>query len=154
MEGRNWGSFVAHVTKWHLNPSPMDVYLPPSLPTHPSILCRSGWRENTTSTSSSRPRPWCTRQVLCLRWLNAWVDGCACVGDFCFWIALTPVFHHRIQPNHTPKQQQVTTTKGEELLVDSPAKLPPTSERENIMEPYVKVEMLAPTTYTVSRACM
>jgi GTP-binding protein LepA len=43
---------------------------------------------------------------------------------------------------------QVITTKGEELLVDTPSKLPPATERESILEPYVKVEMLSPTEYT------
>lgn len=54
-------------------------------------------------------------------------------------------------PTHTSflSLLQVITTKGEEMLVDSPAKLPPASDRQCIMEPYVKVEMLAPTTYTV-----
>lgn len=44
---------------------------------------------------------------------------------------------------------KVITTKGEELLVDTPAKLPGVSERQSILEPYVKVEMLTPTSYTV-----
>lgn len=43
---------------------------------------------------------------------------------------------------------QVITTKGEELMVDTPSKLPAATERESILEPYVRVEMLSPTEYT------
>lgn len=43
---------------------------------------------------------------------------------------------------------KVMTTKGEEILVDTPSKLPGASERDSILEPYVKIEMLAPTLYT------
>jgi len=43
---------------------------------------------------------------------------------------------------------KVITNKDEELLVDTPAKLPPATERKEIQEPYVRVEMLSPTDYT------
>jgi GTP-binding protein LepA len=43
---------------------------------------------------------------------------------------------------------QVITTKDEELLIDTPSKLPSPTERKSIEEPYVRVEMLAPTDYT------
>lgn len=42
---------------------------------------------------------------------------------------------------------QVTTLKGEVLLIDNPSTLPGPQEREKIEEPYVKVDMITPETY-------
>lgn len=39
---------------------------------------------------------------------------------------------------------QVTTNKGEVLLIDNPSTLPAPNEREKIEEPYVKVDMITP----------
>lgn len=45
---------------------------------------------------------------------------------------------------------KVLTNRDEEISIDTPAKLPPATERKAIYEPYVRVEMLAPTDYTGS----
>jgi GTP-binding protein LepA len=42
---------------------------------------------------------------------------------------------------------QVTTNKGEVLLIDNPSTLPSPNEREKIEEPYVKVDMITPEEY-------
>ncbi len=42
---------------------------------------------------------------------------------------------------------QVTTNKGEVLLIDNPSRLPGPNDREKIEEPYVKVEMITPEVY-------
>jgi len=42
---------------------------------------------------------------------------------------------------------QVTTIKGEVLLIDNPSRLPGPNDREKIEEPYVKVEMITPEVY-------
>jgi translation elongation factor EF-4 len=63
----------------------------------------------------------------------------------------TRCFASFTHPSNPTPPHQVITNKGEEILVDTPAKLPSASERQSIMEPYVKVEMLAPTTYTVGK---
>lgn len=43
---------------------------------------------------------------------------------------------------------KVITTKDEELMVDTPSKLPSPSERKSLLEPYCKLEMIAPTEFT------
>ncbi len=42
---------------------------------------------------------------------------------------------------------QVTTNKGEVLMIDNPSRLPGPNDREKIEEPYVKVEMITPEVY-------
>jgi GTP-binding protein LepA len=42
---------------------------------------------------------------------------------------------------------QVTTIKGEILMIDNPSHLPEPQHREKIEEPYVRVEMITPETY-------
>jgi GTP-binding protein LepA len=43
---------------------------------------------------------------------------------------------------------RVTTIKGEILLIDNPSKLPDPLQRELMEEPYVKLEIMTPPTYT------
>lgn len=45
---------------------------------------------------------------------------------------------------------QVTTQKGEVIMVDNPSHLPEPNHREKIEEPYVRVEMITPETYVGS----
>ena len=45
-------------------------------------------------------------------------------------------------------EYRVTTTMGDELLVDNPADMPPTNHIEKIEEPYFKASILTPTEYT------
>lgn len=42
---------------------------------------------------------------------------------------------------------QVTTLKGEVLMIDNPSNLPEPNQREKIEEPYVRVEMITPEEY-------
>jgi GTP-binding protein LepA len=43
---------------------------------------------------------------------------------------------------------KAVTTKGDELWVDSPVKLPDADKRKSVSEPYVRMEILTPQDYT------
>ncbi|MCB8766802.1 translation elongation factor 4 [Planktothrix agardhii 1029] len=45
---------------------------------------------------------------------------------------------------------QVTTQKGEVMMIDNPSRLPEPNHREKIEEPYVRVEMITPEAYVGS----
>ena len=45
-------------------------------------------------------------------------------------------------------EYRVTTTMGDELLVDNPSDMPPTNHIERIEEPYFRASILTPTEYT------
>ncbi|MCB1249409.1 MAG: translation elongation factor 4 [Acidimicrobiales bacterium] len=45
-------------------------------------------------------------------------------------------------------EYRVTTTAGDEVVVDNPSELPPAAEIERIEEPWLRCTILTPTTYT------
>ncbi len=45
-------------------------------------------------------------------------------------------------------EYRVTTTAGDEVVVDNPSELPPAAEIERIEEPWLRCSILTPTTYT------
>merc|ERR1712070_139944 len=43
---------------------------------------------------------------------------------------------------------RVTTTEGEEMMVDNPSKMPDAATRNEVREPYVRMEIFTPSDYT------